>query len=130
VPEDGGRAVALKTLAAVSEAHLASIRREIHTLARLQHPGVVRIVDSGVDGSSPWYAMELIEGPTLGRQCEALRQQGLDGRRLQPWALHEMLTLARQLCSALAYLHGEGVVHRDLKPENVLVTGYGVSGIG
>ena len=63
-----GEAVALKTIRMARAGHLASIRREIHALARLRHPGIVRIVDEGVADGIPWYAMELLHGPTLRRQ--------------------------------------------------------------
>src|SRR4051812_36193974 len=57
--------VALKTVRIPHESHLAGIRREIHALGRIRHPGVVRIVAEGVEGNIPWYAMELLEGRTL-----------------------------------------------------------------
>ena len=60
-----GHCVALKTVCAPSEALLSSIRREIHALSRIHHPGVARILDEGVCGGWPWYAMELLEGQTL-----------------------------------------------------------------
>jgi eukaryotic-like serine/threonine-protein kinase len=60
-----GQEVALKTVHLTHEGHLASFRREIAALAALAHPGVVAIVDQGVAAGLPWYAMELVEGPTL-----------------------------------------------------------------
>ncbi len=62
-----GELVALKTVHTSNERMLASIRREIHALSRLRHPGVVRIVGEGVHEALPWYAMELLEGLTLLR---------------------------------------------------------------
>lgn len=62
-----GATVALKTVQAQGEAVLAGIRREVHALRALDHPGVVRIVDEGLAAGIPWYAMELLEGPTLRR---------------------------------------------------------------
>jgi serine/threonine protein kinase/tetratricopeptide (TPR) repeat protein len=59
------RAVALKTVKVHAPRWLDSIRREIHALRRIQHPGVVRIVDNGVHHGRPWYAMDLLEGETL-----------------------------------------------------------------
>ena len=59
------RAVALKTVKLPSPRWLDSIRREIHALTRIQHPGVVRIVDHGVHQGRPWYAMDLVEGESL-----------------------------------------------------------------
>lgn len=63
----GGHLVALKTLRAVDAALLHSMRREVHVLAGLHHPGIVRIADEGVHDGLPWYAMELLEGTPLSR---------------------------------------------------------------
>lgn len=65
VDEKSGEVVALKTVRAASEGLLASIRREIQALGRIQHPGVVKILDGGVFEGRPWYTMELLEGGTL-----------------------------------------------------------------
>jgi serine/threonine protein kinase len=74
-----GRTVALKTVRTAAEVTLAGIRREIHALGRVQHPGVVRIVDQGVSAGLPWYAMELLEGRTLGSHLQqAWARDGLD----------------------------------------------------
>src|SRR5262245_53751625 len=109
-----GREVALKTVETPWAALLPLIRREIHALGRLRHPGVVQILDSGTQEGVPWYAMELIEGPTLREHARTFRMR-------RPSELMELLSVTRRLCSALAYVHGEGIVHRDLKPDNVLV---------
>jgi eukaryotic-like serine/threonine-protein kinase len=135
-----GRLVALKTVRVPSESLLAGIRREIHALARLRHPGIVRVVDEGVDGGVPWYAMELVEGTSL-RAARPIATRLLadtvadtaEGAAAAPAApatppgsdtaadLGAALTIARRLCETLAYLHGEGIVHRDLKPDNVIL---------
>jgi serine/threonine protein kinase len=60
--------VAVKTLLKVQDPLLAGIRREIHALQNLEHPGLVRIVGHGVDGGVPWYAMDLLVGRTLRDQ--------------------------------------------------------------
>ncbi|MFN7973865.1 MAG: protein kinase [Acidobacteriota bacterium] len=81
-----GQEVALKTVKVPDEAHLASIRREIRALARVRHPGVVRIVSEGVEAGLPWCAMELCEGRSL-RQIlqESLQSQAIsDPRAFQP----------------------------------------------
>jgi len=108
-----GEAVALKTVRRVSEGMLANIRREIHALSVIRHPGVVRIVAQGVSGGLPWYAMELLRERTL-RDCLRDSVAGPEARR-------RLLGVIRRLCSPLAFLHGKGIVHRDLKPENVFV---------
>ncbi|HWO18335.1 MAG TPA: AAA family ATPase [Kofleriaceae bacterium] len=71
VPGSGAR-VAVKTVTVVDERLMASMRRELHALGRLSHPGVVRVLSSGVEGGRPWYAMELVEGTTLAALRDAI----------------------------------------------------------
>ena len=104
-----GEVVALKTVRGASGPVLASIRREIHALRRLSHPGVVRIVAEGVWEGLPWFAMELLRGQTLRGFLDTRGPVG------------PLLTLLRRLCEPLAFLHGHGLVHRDLKPENLFL---------
>src|SRR5436190_15256188 len=67
-----GDRVAMKTIPSVDATLRSTLRREIHALGRLRHPGVVRVLASGVDGDRPWYAMELLEGATLGALRDSL----------------------------------------------------------
>jgi serine/threonine protein kinase/predicted ATPase len=67
--DPGGRSVALKTVRLAQSGLLQSIRREIHALARIRHPGIVHILDTGVEEGLPWYAMELIESLPLSQYC-------------------------------------------------------------
>jgi serine/threonine protein kinase/tetratricopeptide (TPR) repeat protein len=71
---DTGEIVALKTVRVPNQKMLASIRREIHTLAGMRHPGIVRIVAEGLHQGLPWYAMELLEGMTLRQYGSAVRR--------------------------------------------------------
>jgi eukaryotic-like serine/threonine-protein kinase len=108
------------------------LRREFRTLSRLRHPGVVAVLDHGLDDAVPWYAMELLQGHTLrsrmpGRRRPALTFDPLlDLEEPAPQLgagsgeLPEALSAVGRICLALAFLHGEGVVHRDLKPDNVV----------
>jgi len=87
----------------------ARLRFECQVVARLEHPHIARLYDSGVDGQGrPWIASELVEGVTLDAH--------LRGR-----PLHERLRLLLDVVRAVAYAHERGVLHCDLKPANVLV---------
>jgi predicted ATPase len=110
-----GAAAAVKTVAVPRPELMEGIRREIHALARLRHPGVVQILEAGVDSGVPWYAMELVEGQSLRELGRAAREEP-----------RPLLSVLRRLCETLAFVHGEGIVHRDLKPGNVLVRPNGV----
>jgi serine/threonine protein kinase/tetratricopeptide (TPR) repeat protein len=67
-----GELVALKTVRVPEAVMLRGIRREIHALRRIQHPGIVRVVAEGVQDGLPWYAMELLQGLTLRSYIEEL----------------------------------------------------------
>ncbi len=109
-------AVALKVLraGAMSRFLHSRFKREIAALRRLDHPGIARLLDAGTldsaDGPRPWFAMERVEGVTLG-----------EWRRADP-PERERLRLLADLCDAVHGAHQHGVVHRDLKPQNILVT--------
>ena len=114
-----GRPAAVKTVSIDEEPMVESIRREIQALARVRHPGIVRIVDEGVDQGFPWYAMEVVEGPRLDVWW---RERWSWSEQNRHEVLPELLGVVRRLCITLSFLHGEGLVHRDLKPSNILIT--------
>jgi predicted Ser/Thr protein kinase len=89
---------------------IARFKQEAQILARIHHPNVVTVFDTGVDGGEGFIVMELVEGPTLR---EVLDREG----RLAPERAAE---IASALASALGFAHEHGVIHRDLKPANVL----------
>ncbi len=109
-----GRVAAVKIVRSEREALLRAQRREIFALSRLEHPGIVGILDAGHDAGLLYCAMDLVEGPTLGQWARTLtRGRATDVR---------VLDVVASLAATLATLHGEGLVHRDLKPENVIIT--------
>src|SRR5256885_10092776 len=112
---------AVKTVRLRDESCLTSIRREIHALAELRHPGVVRILAQGIEEDLPWYAMEFLEGQTLAGYHRHIWASQTGRGQAAAGRLAEALTLVRRVCDPLAFLHGEGVVHADLKPQNVFL---------
>ena len=84
--------------------------REARALARLNHTNIVDVYDLGQAGQIYYFLMEFVDGVNL--------RQMLESHRLTP---PEALAIMSQICEAMEYAHGEGVVHRDIKPENILV---------
>jgi serine/threonine-protein kinase len=96
----------------VGQSHtLRGLRREIAMLRRLDHPVIVRSFGGDADGPRPHVVLEHLDGPRLS---SLLRKHG-------PLPLEQLLPLALQICSALHYLAGEGVVHLDVKPSNIIM---------
>lgn len=110
------RNVALKVLASTrdSSVTLSRFRQESDALARLDHPGIVRVFDAGTcefrGEEVPYLAMEYHAGGTLRERIES--GSGL--------SLSERIELGAQLAEAVQHAHSSGVIHRDLKPENIL----------
>ncbi|MBM3975391.1 MAG: serine/threonine protein kinase [Planctomycetes bacterium] len=108
------REVALKVIHRELSAKTRTIQRlqrEARTTARLAHPHIVSAIDMGQQGGLWWFAMELVDGPSLALR---LRQEGRLNER-------EALRLFIQLAEALAHMHEHAVVHRDIKPANILI---------
>ena len=107
-----GREVAIKELTHRTPALAARFEREARLTARLQHPGIVPIYEIGAwpDGT-PFYAMRLVRGGTLG-DAIARATTTAEGRRLIPSVI--------TACEAVGFAHDRGVIHRDLTPANVL----------
>jgi eukaryotic-like serine/threonine-protein kinase len=111
------RAVAIKLLAehlAQDVAFVARFRREALAAARLQHPNVVQVFDSGEDPDSSrhYIVMEYVDGPSC---ADLLR----DHKRLE---VEDAVAIVRDACHGLDYAHRAGVVHRDVKPGNLLIS--------
>jgi len=106
------RDVALKVLLPGLAALLGVERflKEIRIAARLTHPHILALHDSGQAGGFLYYVMPYVEGASLRRRIEA-------DRRL---AAHQALAIAAPVADALSYAHRMGVIHRDIKPENIL----------
>jgi serine/threonine protein kinase len=90
-------------------------RLEARTIARLQHPHIVPVLDFGLDEQIPYLVMEYTPGGTL-------RSAHPKGTRL---SFEQIVTYVKQIASALDYAHQQRVIHRDVKPENLLLTAKG-----
>jgi len=113
-----GRQVALKLLRpdlARDTAFVERFRTEAATLARIRHPNLVQVFAFAVDGSSVFFAMELIEGHSLDERIQSARWR----QRHLPTT--EVLGVIEQVSSALEAVHRVGMLHRDVKPANVLI---------
>jgi eukaryotic-like serine/threonine-protein kinase len=108
------RSVALKVLHPELAAALGSERflREIGLTARLDHPHILPVFDSGEARGLLWYTMPYVEGESLRHRL--IREVQL--------SIEAALTIAREVADALDYAHRHGVVHRDIKPENILLS--------
>ncbi len=118
--QDPRRRVALKVVRGgrfVDEATIRMFRREAETLARLRHPNIGAIYESGhTDEGQHFFAMELVQGDNLdvflAKRPRAVIQEELRFR----------LALFRRIADAVHYAHQRGVIHRDLKPSNIIIS--------
>jgi len=109
------RAVAIKVLHSELAAVLGAERflREIEIAARLQHPHILPLYDSGSAAGFLYYVMPYVEGESLRDRLTREKQLPQD----------DALRIATEVAGALAYAHSRGIVHRDIKPENIMLSG-------
>src|SRR5881296_1203411 len=107
------RDVALKVLRPELAAVLGAERflREISISARLDHPHILTLIDSGESEGFVWYVLPYVRGESLRNKLT----------REQQLSIEETVRIATQVASALDYAHRQGVIHRDIKPENILL---------
>jgi TolB-like protein/tetratricopeptide (TPR) repeat protein len=108
------RLVALKVLHSELAQALGPERfqREIKLAARLQHPHILSVYDSGESAGQFWFTMPYVEGESLRARLARERQLPIE----------DAVRIAREAADALDYAHRHGVIHRDIKPENILLT--------
>lgn len=107
------REVAMKVLSADLSYTIGADRfqREIHIAARLQHPHILPVFDSGQAGGLLFYVMPFVEGESLRHRLDRESQLPIE----------DALNIIVEVAGALGYAHNKGVVHRDIKPENILI---------
>ena len=107
------REVALKVLRSELAAVIGAERflSEIRITARLDHPHILTLIDSGEADGLLYYVLPFVRGESLRTRLEREKQLGVD----------EALAITQQIAGALEYAHKHGVVHRDIKPENILI---------
>jgi len=110
-----GRQVALKVLRPELSATLGPSRffREIQVAARLQHPHILPLHDSGEAGGFLYFVMPFVDGESLRERLA----------RVGELPIHDAVKILIEVVDALAYAHSHGVVHRDIKPDNVMLSG-------
>lgn len=107
-----GTQAAIKVLnARLASDETARFQEEARTIAHFRHPHIVRVLEFGVEGGTPFLVMDFAQGGTM-------RQRAAKGTRLP---LASVLTVVEQTASALQYAHDRRVIHRDVKPENMLL---------
>src|SRR6185312_14116173 len=102
------RRVAIKVLQSRSQSALARFGAEAEIMARLDHPGIARVLEAGDADGHPFLVMEHVDGTTLEKYAASI-------------ALRRRVELFASLCDAVHHAHLKGVIHRDLKPTNVMV---------
>jgi serine/threonine-protein kinase len=109
------RKVAIKVLHAEIAAAIGPDRflREIEIAARLQHPHILPLYDSGAAGSYLFYVMPFVEGESLRDRLQREKQLSQE----------DVLKITSEVASALGYAHARDIVHRDIKPENIMLSG-------
>jgi serine/threonine-protein kinase len=108
-----GRKVAIKVLRPELAAVIGADRfvREIRTIAALQHPHILGLIDSGEVNGTAYYVMPFVEGESLRDRLSREKQLPVP----------DAIRIAAEVAAALDYAHRHGVIHRDIKPENILL---------
>src|SRR5687767_15049196 len=105
-------AIKLMNMSLAATTHSERFRREIEIAARLSHPHIVPLHDSGIYENQPYYVMPYVSGESLRQRLQREKSLSID----------EAIRLTTEIASALGYAHLQGLIHRDIKPENILLS--------
>src|SRR5579884_4121432 len=92
--------------------------REARTIARLQHPHILPLIEFGEEQGLLYLVMPFIDGGTLTSYLRRVYRPHVTGREPIPFNLHELIDMYLQLLEAVEHAHSEGLVHRDIKSSN------------
>ena len=119
IDQPSGNPVAAKIVRSGDPEFARRLAQEAQVLERLEHPGLIRLLDTGHADDQAYLVMELVEGTTL---AESLRSGPLGPGRTA--------LVGSRLADALAYVHEEGIVHRAVKPSNIFIAADGTASLG
>lgn len=111
--------VAIKLVRSGDPEFAKRLEREVQALESLEHPGLIRLLDTGQFADQAYLVMDYVDGPTLASSLRG-------GHLAAPDVAH----MGAQLADTLAYVHAQGIVHRDVKPSNILLSGDGTAWLG
>jgi len=119
IDEESGTDVAVKIVRSGDPEFVRRLAQEVRALESFTHPGLIQLLDTGINGDDAYLVMEFIDGPTLAQSL----QQG-------PLGASATAALGVRLADALAYVHAQGIVHRDVKPSNIMLSTTGEAWLG
>jgi serine/threonine protein kinase len=119
VDERSGTSVALKIVRSGDPEFVRRLTQEARALERFEHPGLIRLLDTGMAGDDAYLVMQFVDGPTL---AESLRKG--------PLGAPATAALGARMADTLAYVHEQRIVHRDVKPSNILQSAGGDAWLG
>ena len=117
------RDIAYARLQEGKEKQRENFLREARLTSLLQHPGIISVLDMGLEEEDPFFTMELKVGHSLGFILKKLAKN--DAQYLEKYNLNKLLDIYSKICEAVSYAHSQEIIHLDLKPDNIQVGEFG-----